>query len=69
MKRILSRSPGVAGLATAALVAATAVPAWADLETGSLPGGTSIDVSIDTPADGTILPPGPVTIKIGRAHV
>lgn len=68
MKRILSRSPGVAGLATAALVAATAVPAWADLETGSLPGGTSIDVSIDTPADGTILPPGPVTIT-GTAAV
>jgi hypothetical protein len=51
-----------------AVIAATASPALADPVDGNLPGGTSIQVSIDSPADGTILPPGPVTIT-GTASV
>ena len=35
---------------------------------GSLPGGTGITVSIDDPAEGALLPPGPVTLS-GTASV
>jgi trimeric autotransporter adhesin len=35
---------------------------------GQLPGGTSISVTIDSPADNTVFPQGPVTVE-GRASV
>ncbi|HEX6345396.1 choice-of-anchor P family protein [Umezawaea sp.] len=35
---------------------------------GNLPGGTGISVAITTPADGTVLPPGPVTVT-GTASI
>jgi hypothetical protein len=44
------------------------VPANAHPVSGNLPGGTNIAVSIDTPADGAVRSPGPVTIN-GTASV
>lgn len=38
-------------------------PASAHPARGNLPGGTSIEVSIDRPADGSVLPPGPVAVS------
>lgn len=43
-------------------------PASADVESGALPGGTSITVSINSPADGASLPPGTVPVA-GTASV
>ncbi len=55
---------------TAALVAGTtllaSVPAYA--VDGNLPGGTAISVAINSPANGAVLPPGPVTVT-GTASV
>jgi len=55
-----------AGVAVLAVMAATTVPAHA--VDGNLPGGTSISVTIGSPANGTIRPPGPVTVT-GTASV
>lgn len=68
MKRIRSRSPAIAGVAALAVVALTAGTAGAHPVDGTLPGGTSIQVSIDNPTDGAVLPPGPVTVT-GTASV
>src|SRR5256885_806755 len=65
MKRALS---GCAGLAVLATITASAIPANAHPVNGNLPGGTSITVSIDSPADGAVLPPGVVSIQ-GTASV
>jgi trimeric autotransporter adhesin len=51
-----------------ATLVVNAIPANAHTVNGNLPGGTSIAVSIDTPADGAVLPPGPVTVS-GTASV
>jgi hypothetical protein len=64
MKRTLIGCAGIAVLATLA----NAVPAVAHPVNGNLPGGTSITVSIDTPADGAVLPAGPVTVA-GTASI
>jgi trimeric autotransporter adhesin len=65
MKRALF---GGAGLAVLALFTANVVPAPAHPVNGNLPGGTSITVSIDAPADGSVRPPGVVTVN-GTASV
>ena len=54
-----------AGLVVPVLLA-LAAPAWA--VDGNLPGGTSISVAINTPANGAVLQPGPVTVT-GTAAV
>jgi trimeric autotransporter adhesin len=51
-----------------ATLVVNAIPANAHTVNGNLPGGTSISVSINTPADGAVLPPGPVTVS-GTASV
>jgi hypothetical protein len=51
-----------------ATLVVNAIPANAHTVNGNLPGGTSIAVSINTPADGAVLPPGPVTVS-GTASV
>ncbi|GIG88214.1 vWA domain-containing protein [Plantactinospora endophytica] len=68
MKRARSAWAGTAGISITALalVLTTGLPAGA--VDGNLPGGTSISVTIDTPADGAVLPPGPVTVT-GTASV
>jgi hypothetical protein len=53
-------------LASVATIVAMAVPANA--VDGNLPGGTGISVVVTTPADGAVLPPGPVTVA-GTASV
>ncbi|MGH3680088.1 MAG: choice-of-anchor P family protein [Natronosporangium sp.] len=55
-------------LAVVVMVAGLAGPAGAHLVGDNLPGGTSIEVSIDSPADGAVLPAGPVTVT-GTAAV
>jgi trimeric autotransporter adhesin len=64
MKRTLIGCAGIAVLATFA----NAIPAIAHPVNGNLPGGTSISVSINSPADGAVLPPGPVTVA-GTASI
>ncbi|MGI5152773.1 choice-of-anchor P family protein [Plantactinospora sp. CA-294935] len=68
MKRARSAWTGttVVSVTALALVLATGIPAGA--VDGNLPGGTSISVTIDTPTDGAVLPPGPVTVT-GTAAV
>ena len=59
---------GCAGLAVLTTLVASAIPAAAHPVNGNLPGGTSITVSIDSPADGSVRPPGPVPVS-GTASV
>lgn len=56
----------VTGLALAIGLILPATPALAT--DGNLPGGTSISVDINSPADGAVLPPGPVTVT-GTASI
>jgi hypothetical protein len=65
MKRALYRG---AGLAVLAALTTSVVPASAHPVNGNLPGGTSIAVSIDSPAAGTVRPPGAITVD-GTASV
>lgn len=65
MKRALY---GGTGLAVLALFTVNVVPAPAHPVNGNLPGGTSIAVSIDSPADGSVRPPGVVPVT-GTASV
>ncbi|MEE6258830.1 choice-of-anchor P family protein [Plantactinospora sonchi] len=65
MKR---RLLGGTGLTVAALVVATTGPAAAHPSNDNLPGGTSISVSITTPANGSVRPPGPVPVQ-GTASI
>jgi trimeric autotransporter adhesin len=57
MRRMTS---SVTGLVALGLMVLTAAPAFAT--DGNLPGGTSISVDIDSPVDGAVVPPGPVTV-------
>ncbi|MBB5868721.1 hypothetical protein F4553_002100 [Allocatelliglobosispora scoriae] len=68
MKHTLSarKSAACAAMASLAVVIATAAPAQA--VDGNLPGGTSISVTISTPANGAVRPPGPVPVT-GTAGV
>lgn len=61
MRRVLLSCTGA--LAIAITSASPAVAA-----TGNLPGGTSIGVTIDSPADGAVRPPGPVDVT-GSASI
>src|SRR5947209_11315696 len=54
--------------AVISLSASLALAGATGATTGSLPGGTSIGVSIATPANGSTLPPGPVSLT-GTAEV
>jgi trimeric autotransporter adhesin len=54
--------------ATTTILAGTATPGHAHTVAGTLPAGTSITVSIDTPTDGQVLPAGPVAVT-GTATV
>lgn len=65
MKRALY---GGAGIAVLAMFTANVVPALAHPVNGNLPGGTSITVSIDSPAYGSVRPPGVVPVN-GTASV
>jgi hypothetical protein len=72
MDRSISKGrllPALAGLVLATLLAA-APSASADTTSGNLPGGTSIAVAVDTPADGALIasPPGDVSLT-GSASV
>jgi hypothetical protein len=66
MKRTLSAV--VASTAGLALLAAAANTASAHPVPGNLPGGTSISVAIDSPTDGAVVAPGPVTVS-GTASI
>jgi hypothetical protein len=68
MKLRPSRHAGLAILTGLIVVATTATPAAAHLVEDTLPGGTNISVSIDSPADGALLPQGPATVT-GTAAV
>ena len=57
----------LAGVITPVLIAG-ASPAQAHTVNGTLPGGTSITVSINSPTDGQVLPAGPVSVT-GSASV
>ena len=62
---ILARRATVRLLTALLLVSLLLVPfatVSADEESGNLPGGTSIGVSINAPADNAVFPPGPVTV-------
>lgn len=61
------RVPLTAGITALALVA-TVNPAAAHVVDGELPGGTGIEVAITSPADGAVLPAGPVSVT-GTAAV
>jgi hypothetical protein len=63
------RLPAMAGLALAAVLAAAPM-AQADATNSNLPGGTSITVGIDQPADGALIasPPGNVSLS-GSASI
>lgn len=50
------------------LLGASAVPLPAIAADGTLPGGTPISVTIDSPANNAVLPPGPVTVA-GTARI
>lgn len=75
MRRIGMRRRVLAGaMATATIVAPLALgvsSASADTETGNLPGGTGLTVSIDSPADGALIgSPGATTVNFnGTASV
>ncbi|HEY8472820.1 MAG TPA: PKD domain-containing protein [Natronosporangium sp.] len=68
MKHLLSKGSGLAVIASVAALATTAGTAIAHPVADTLPAGTNLSVSIDTPADGAVLPPGPVTVA-GTASV
>lgn len=61
MRRVLLSCTGALAIAIASVSPAVAA-------TGNLPGGTSIGVTIDSPADGVVLPPGPVDVS-GSASI
>ncbi|MCT2583589.1 choice-of-anchor P family protein [Actinophytocola gossypii] len=63
MKRRNLAVSGMAVVAVTGLFGGTAVAV-----DGQLPGGTTISVTIDSPADGTVVPRGPVTVE-GTASV
>lgn len=68
MKRRTLTLSGISAFAAMTLFAGTAVAV-----DGQLPGGTAISVTIDSPADNTVFPQGPVTVEgtasVGEASV
>jgi hypothetical protein len=57
-----SRTRWLAALVLLSLLLAPLGGVSADTTNGNLPGGTSIQVAINTPADGALLPPGTVAV-------